>query len=79
MMSKKTTYLRQVKYWLERGNTITTKQAIDEFGCTRLAAVIFRLVNEYQMPIEKEMISVRNRNGRRVDVARYRLVGKESS
>lgn len=78
-MSKKTTYLRQVKYWLERGNTITTKQAIDEFGCTRLSAVIFRLVNEYQMPIEKEMISVRNRNGRRVDVARYRLVGKESS
>lgn len=71
---KKNTYTYQVMRWLENGNTITSKQAIDEFGCTRLSAVIFRLINEYSMPITKDMIPVKNRNGRWVEVAKYRLM-----
>lgn len=69
----KNTYLYQVKKWLESGKTITSKQAIDEFGCTRLSAVIFRLINTYDMPITKDMIQVKNRNGRWVEVAKYHL------
>ena len=69
----KNTYLYQVKRWLESGKSITSKQAIDEFGCTRLSAVIFVLKNDYQMPIEADKISVKNRNGRWVEVAKYHL------
>lgn len=67
------TYTYQVKRWLESGKSITSKQAIDELGCTRLSAVIFRLINEYDMPITKDMIPVQNRNGRWVEVAKYHL------
>ena len=70
---KKNTYIYQVKSWLEGGKSITSKQAIDALGCTRLSAVIFRLINEYEMPIIKETIHVKNRNGRWVEIARYHL------
>ena len=69
----KNTYIYQVMMWLKSGKSITSKQAIDEFGCTRLSAVIFRLINEYQMPITKELVSVKIRNGRWVEVAKYHL------
>jgi vacuolar-type H+-ATPase subunit I/STV1 len=69
----KNTYLYQVKTWLESGRSITSKQAIDELGCTRLSAVIFRLINDFNMPITKDMVPVKNRNGRHVEVARYYL------
>lgn len=65
------TYTYQIMQWLKSGRTITSKQAIDEFGCTRLSAVIFRLINEYGLPIAKTMVPVKNRNGRHVEVAMY--------
>jgi hypothetical protein len=71
--SSKATYLSQVKRWLESGKSITPAQAISEFGCTRLSAVIFRLKNEYNLPVCTDLVTVTNRNGRRVDVAKYHL------
>lgn len=68
------TYTYQVKSWLESGRTITSKEAIDELGCTRLSAVIFNLINEYEMPIDKVMRKVQNRNGRWVEIAEYFLI-----
>lgn len=67
------TYTYQIMQWLKSGRTITSKQAIDEFGCTRLSAVIFRLINDYGLPISKEMVPVKNRNGRWVEIAKYYL------
>jgi hypothetical protein len=69
----KNTYTYQVMQWLKSGRGITSKQAIDELGCTRLSAVIYRLINIYDMPIAKDMIPVKNRNGKVVEVARYYL------
>lgn len=68
------TYTYQVMQWLKKGLTITSKQAIEQFGCTRLSAVIFRLRNDYGLPIKDQLISVKNRNGRTVKVAKYELV-----
>lgn len=68
------TYTYQIMQWLKSGRTITSKQAIDEFGCTRLSAVIFRLINDYNLLISKEMVPVKNRNGRWVEIAKYYLV-----
>ena len=67
------TYTYQVMKWLESGKTITSKQAYDELGCTRLSAIIFNLINIHEMPISKVMVPVKNRNGRWVEVARYFL------
>ena len=68
------TYTYQVKQWLESGKTITSKQAIDTLGCTRLSAVIFQLRHAYGMPIADELIEVKNRNGRYVKIAKYFLL-----
>lgn len=70
---RRNTHIYHVMRWLQSGKAITSKQAIDEFGCTRLAAVISRLKDEYEMSIETVMIGVRNRNGRHVEVAKYTL------
>lgn len=70
----KNTYTYQVKTWLESGRAITSKQAIDEFGCTRLAAVISRLKNLHGMQIVTTMIPVKNRHNKTVEVARYHLL-----
>ena len=69
----KNTYTYQVMQLLKSGKTITSKQAYDELGCTRLSAVIFNLINNHGMPIDKKMIQVKNRNGRYVEVAKYFL------
>jgi vacuolar-type H+-ATPase subunit I/STV1 len=70
---KRNTYTYQVMKWLESGKSITSKQAIDSLGCTRLSAVIFNLINIHEMPITKDMVPVKNRNGRWVEVAKYYL------
>ena len=69
----KNTYTYQVKRWLESGRSITSKQAIDELGCTRLAVIISNLKYHYNMPIQSDRIVVKNRNGRSVEVAKYYL------
>lgn len=71
------TYTYQVMHWLKLGLTITSKQAIDEFGCTRLAAIIKHLKTQHGMPIVTEELRVKNRNGRFVKIARYQLTKEE--
>lgn len=46
----------KVKAYLEAGNTITSWEAINLFKCTRLSAVIFNLINEYDMPIDSKRV-----------------------
>lgn len=70
---EKNTYVYQVMQWLKSGKSITSKQAIDEFGCTRLAAVIATLKYKYELPIVTDEVTVRNRNGRNVIIAKYSL------
>lgn len=68
------TYTYQVMQWLKKGNTITSAQAIAEFGCTRLAAVIKTLKDSYGLPIATHPLVVKNRNGRSVTIAKYKLI-----
>ena len=57
--------------WLSEGNTITALQALDMFGCLRLASRINDLKNE-GFPIAKEMIEV---NGKE-DIDFYETKGE---
>ena len=75
---RKNTYTYQVMQWLKSGRSITSKQSIDDIGCTRLADVILRLRNDYNMPILTIMIPVKTRNNRTVDVAKYVLADEEN-
>lgn len=53
--------------------TITSMQAIREYGITRLSSIIFDL-REEGYNIETEIIEVLNRFGKKCHVAQYRLV-----
>ena len=56
-------------YIVEHGS-ITQKEADRFFGCSRLASRICDLRN-IQIPIDREMITVKNRHGFDCRVARY--------
>lgn len=47
---------KQVRNWLLKGKSITPIEALQMFGAFRLSAIIFVLKNEYDMPIETEMV-----------------------
>lgn len=60
-----------LKYLLE-GNTLTSREAMLEFGCMRLASRINDLRNDGHN-IKSERIKVRNRAGKLVSVAQYSM------
>ena len=62
----------RVREHLEAGNTITSLEAINLFGVTRLSAVIFELRHD-GLKIDAERVPTRNRYGKAVSVVRYRL------
>ena len=72
----KTTQKQRVLNHLNECETITSWEAIKEYGCTRLADVIFRLKSEYV--ITTEMISKNNRFGEPIRFDKYRIVGKKT-
>lgn len=65
---------KQIKDWLEKGRPITPIMALQMFGCFRLAAQIFVLKNEYDMPIKTEIVV--NASGKRY--AKYYLEKNEN-
>ena len=61
-----------LKHLQEFGN-ITTWEAIQEYGCTRLSAVIFNLRHRYNLDITDEIIEVPDRYGQNCQFKRYIL------
>lgn len=74
---KKITQKERVLNHLKEQKTITSWEAIKEYGCTRLADVIFRLKEEYN--IAKRMVSSKNRFGDSVSYAEYKLIGRKTN
>ena len=64
----------QILAWLQEGNSLTPMDALNRFGCSRLASRIGELKEMHD--IQKEMITVPTRRGK-VRVASY-FIGKES-
>lgn len=65
-----------LNYLIEHPSGITSKEAIDLFGCMRLASRISELRDEFYN-IETRMIKVKNRYGETVSVAKYVLKGEK--
>jgi hypothetical protein len=61
-----------IRRHLEAGKSITAAHALDAFGCFRLAARINDLSNA-GLPVQRTLVAVINRDGKRVRVAEYRL------
>lgn len=61
-----------IRAFLERGGALTALQALNHFGCARLASRIDEL-RQAGMNIETNWLWVENRNGKRVRAAEYRL------
>lgn len=68
-MSQKAKILAHMK----RGLTITPLQALDLFGCMRLASRIGD-IEEMWYSIYRVWVTVKNRNGKMVKVKRYSLI-----
>ena len=73
MQKQKTQKSEILKYLKTHKKGITSIQAIEMFGATRLSDIIFRLRNE-GWDIDTHMITKKNRYGHAVTFACYRLV-----
>lgn len=67
-----------IRTFLEHGNALTSLQALNHFGCARLAARIDELRNA-GMSIETRWLRLQNRQGKWVRVAEYRLAANDSA
>ena len=67
-----------VRRHLEAGNALTSLQALNHFGCARLASRIDEL-RQAGMNIETHWLRVQNRQGKWVRVAEYRLAANDSA
>jgi hypothetical protein len=70
------THKEEIMRRLHRGETLTRRDALLEFGCGRLAARINELRDEGH-PIETTMVDVKSADGSTARVARYSLPQRE--
>lgn len=64
---------KKVLEHLKSGRTITQQEATILYGTSRLSSIIFNLRSE-GIPIETEMISVKDKFGDKCEVAKYKMV-----
>lgn len=79
MVKKRTTHIDRVLRYLHDFGSITSLDAIREFGNTRLSATIFELRHRYNIPIKSQREFGRNRYGEKTDYVRYILEEGEDS
>ena len=63
---------------LQEYGSITSWEAIKEYGATRLSAIIYNLRHKYEMNIQNEMVEFTDRFGNKAMYAKYILMPKEN-
>ena len=76
-MKKAITHKDRVLKYMQDYGSITSLDAIREFGNTRLSASIWLLRHEDEIEIDSIFESCKNRYGETVSYARYYLVGSK--
>lgn len=72
---KKITQKDRVLQHLRDYGSITTWESFQDYGITRLSAVIFDLIHKFGIPIDgSERVSKKNRYGEKVSCTKYKLV-----
>ncbi len=72
---QKQTQRQKIKSWLEQGNTLTPLEALEKFGCFRLATRIFELKRE-GLNIDTKIVE-NKATGKRY--AEYRLIAAKDA
>lgn len=70
---KRVTLYDRVENYLKENGSITSWEAIKEFGATRLSAIIYVLRNEREMNIDTIYETSKNRYGDKITYAKYTL------
>ena len=71
------TKTKAVMLHLEEHGSITSWEAIKEYGATRLSAIIFNLRHKYDMNIISEPFEFTDRYGNKSSYAKYILIKEE--
>lgn len=76
----KLTQLEKVRKELNRRKKsgITSLYCFEQFGITRLSAIIYTLRKKYDLKISSNRIAIKNRYGERVHFSQYKLEDKEN-
>lgn len=74
---KRPTQMSEILAYMQAGNRITSMQAIEMFGATRLSAIIFDLRNKYGYNIITHDRVGKNRYGGTVTYAEYELIKED--
>ena len=61
---------------LQENRTITSWEAIKEYGATRLSAIIYNLRHKYNLNITSEEVEFIDRYGNKTSYAKYILLDK---
>ncbi len=64
---------KMILSYMQEGNRITPLEAIELFGCTRLAARISDIEKKLGRAPQRESVQVKNRHGKLVRVTQYWL------
>ena len=72
-MQKLTGNTSRVLKYLESHEGITSMEAFEKFGATRLSAIIFNL-KKYGYNIKSEKVTSKNRYGEKVTFSKYTLI-----
>lgn len=64
---------KMILAYMQEGNRITPLEAIELFGCTRLAARISDIEKKLGRAPQRESVQVKNRHGKLVRVTQYWL------
>ena len=67
---------KAVMYHLQQYGSITSWEAIKEYGATRLSSIIYNLRYKYNMNIINEQINFTDRFGNKSYFAKYVLKGE---
>jgi hypothetical protein len=65
---------KAVKMHLEEKESITTWEAIQLYGATRLSAIIYNLRHDYNMNIISQEVAFKDRYGNNASYVKYILV-----
>ena len=73
------TKIKAVLLHLQQYGSITSWEAIKEYGATRLSAIIFNLRHKYNLNIVSEMVEFTDRYGTPTKFAKYILINNNES
>ena len=72
---KNNTQINAIRQHLKKKGSITSWEAIEKYGATRLSGIIFQLKHKEGWKIKTTDVTVKNRFGNKCSIAKYEFKG----